>query len=180
MASNTHTPQATGQSDILADRNRFFLLSFRFTFWPLFDQVLDHLWMSLWDLLGTFSGLLRFSWEASGSKNTKKLKGFLRFLKMQLFGSLKLLMALLGSSCPLFGRSGPKMGPKMVPKNAQKRNQQLTMFFCFVFFAKLRWAQHKLQDRPVLKPKMDQYFCTKFKRDLQEKPRWAQEGHHEL
>ena len=51
---------------------------------------------------------------------------------MQLFGSLKLLMALLGSSCPLFGRSGPKMGPKMVPKNAQKRNQRLSIFFYFV------------------------------------------------
>ena len=51
---------------------------------------------------------------------------------MQLFGSLKLLMSLLGSSCPLLGRSGPKMGPKMVPKNAQKRNQRLT-YFCFVF-----------------------------------------------
>ena len=27
-----HTPKATGQSDILADRNRFFLLSFGLTF----------------------------------------------------------------------------------------------------------------------------------------------------
>ena len=44
---------------------------------------------------------------------------------MQLFGSLKLLMALLGSSCPLFGRSGPKMGPKMVPKRGPKSDQKM-------------------------------------------------------
>ena len=37
---------------------------------------------------------------------------------MQLFGSLKLLMALLDSSCPLFGRSGPKMDSKMVSKSS--------------------------------------------------------------
>ena len=48
---------------------------------------------------------------------------------MQLFGSLKVLMALLGSSCPLLGRSGPKMGPKMgfksVPKSDQKMIQNM-------------------------------------------------------
>ena len=53
---------------------------------------------------------------------------------MQLFGSLKLLMALLGSSCPLFGRSGPKMGPKIFPKNAQKAYPNLTIFFLFLFY----------------------------------------------
>ena len=51
------------------------------------------------------------------------------FLKMQLFGSLTLLMSLLGSSCPLLGRSGPKMGPKMgfksVPKSDQKMIQNM-------------------------------------------------------
>ena len=48
---------------------------------------------------------------------------------MQLFGSLKLLMALLGSSCPLFGRPGPKMGPNKTPKNAQKMKPKYDMFF---------------------------------------------------
>ena len=90
---------------------------------------------------------------------------------MQLFGSLKLLMALLGSSCPLFGRSDPKMGPKIVPKNAQKAYPNLTIDFCFVFFVKMNGLQHNFQGRPVLRPKMDQHFCTKFKKDLQEKPR---------
>ena len=88
------------------------------------------LWVSLRSLLGPLEVLLK----ASGSKNTKKLNGFLRFLKMQLFGSLKLLMALLGSSCPLFGRSGPKMGPNKVPKNAHQRNQKLSKFFFFLHF----------------------------------------------
>ena len=44
---------------------------------------------------------------------------------MQLFGSLKVLMALLGSSCPLLGRSGPKMGPKMGPKSGPKSDQKV-------------------------------------------------------
>ena len=130
MASKT-APKGYGQSDFLKIGNHFFC-SF---LGSLFDHFLTKFWTTFGCLfgclLGAFSGLLRFSWEASGSKNNKKTQGFLRFLKMQLFGSLKLLMALLGSSCPLFGRSGPKMGPKMVPKNAQKRNQRLSIFFKF-------------------------------------------------
>ena len=87
---------------------------------------------------------------------------------MQLFDSLKLLMALLGSSCPLFGRSGPKMGPNKTPKNAQKRNQKYDMFIFFFYFdLSQKWNRQKSKVRP----KMDQGFCTKFKRDLQEKPR---------
>ena len=75
-------------------------------------------------LLGAFLGLLRLSWEASGPQKHQKIEGFLRFLKMQLFGSLELLMALLGSSCPLLGpiwsQNGPQNGPKSGPKTAQK------------------------------------------------------------
>ena len=44
---------------------------------------------------------------------------------MQLFGSLKLLMSLLGSSCPLLGRSGPKMDPKMGTKSFPKSDQKM-------------------------------------------------------
>ena len=44
---------------------------------------------------------------------------------MQLFGSLKLLMALLGSSCPLLGRFGPKMVPKTGPKSSPKSDQKV-------------------------------------------------------
>ena len=87
---------------------------------------------------------------------------------MQLFDSLKLLMALLGSSCPLFGRSGPKVGPKMVPKNAQKRNQKLS-FFLF-FYVEVNISQHKKEPRAVLEHTLDQHFCKKFKTKLQKKP----------
>ena len=91
---------------------------------------------------------------------------------MQLFGSLKLMMALLGSSCPLFGRSGPKMGPKMVPKTAQKRYQRLSFFF------KNKIEKNKKDKSAVLEPKLDQQFCTNFKNDLQDKPSRAQKSHH--
>ena len=46
----------------------------------LFNHFLTNFWTTFGCLfgclLGAFSGLLRFSWEASGSKNTKKLKVF--------------------------------------------------------------------------------------------------------
>ena len=96
-----------------------------FNFWAQFWIFLLGVLELFGFLLGAFLGLLRLSWEASGPKNLQKLKVFLRFLKMQLFGSLKLLMALLGSSCPLFGRSGPKVGPKMVPKSGPKSDQKV-------------------------------------------------------
>ena len=75
--------------------------------------------MPLGSLLGSLEALLGGLWTQKPSNC------FLRFLKMQLFGSLKLLMALLGSSCPLFGRSGPKVGPKMVPKSGPKSDQKV-------------------------------------------------------
>ena len=78
--------------------------------------------------LGAFLGLLRFSWEASGPQKPSKTLCFLRFLRMQLFGSLKLLMALLGPSWPLLGpiwsqngsQNGSKSGPESVQKLVQK------------------------------------------------------------
>ena len=39
------------------------------------------------DLSGAFLGLLRLSWDASGSQKPTKNKSFLRFLEMSLFGS---------------------------------------------------------------------------------------------
>ena len=77
--------------------------------------------MPLGSLLGPLEALLGGLWTQKPSKT----KSFLRFLKMQLFGSLKVLMALLGSSCPLLGRSGPKMGPKMGPKSGPKSDQKV-------------------------------------------------------
>ena len=42
---------------------------------------------------------------------------------MQVFGTFKLLMVLLGSSWLLFGRSGPEMAPKMGPQMASNRSK---------------------------------------------------------
>ena len=82
----------------------------------LFYDVLE----LLWRLLGALLGLMMASCAASGPQKPSKTEGFLRFLKMQLVCSFKLLMALLGSSCLPFGPSwlqnGLQNGPKMVPK----------------------------------------------------------------
>ena len=78
------------------------LLKFIFSFFLGFGA----LWVPLGSLLGPLEALLGGLWTQKLEKNC----GFLRFLKMQLFGSLKLLMALLGSSCFFLGKSGPKMG----------------------------------------------------------------------
>ena len=43
------------------------------------------------------------------------------FLQMQVFGTFKLLMALLGASWLFFGRSDPKKAPKMGPQMAPNR-----------------------------------------------------------
>merc|ERR1711976_176148 len=91
------------------------LLIFGSNFGSLFFGVLELFGC----LLGAFLGLLRLSWEASRAKKCRRSDANTTFLKMQLFGSLKLLMALLGSSYPLFGRSDPKMVPKTAPKKSR-------------------------------------------------------------
>ena len=97
-----------------------FFTNFLITFWIFFGGF-GALWVPLGSLLGALEALL----GGLRTQKPSKTGGFLRFLKMQLFGSLKLLMALLGSSCPLFGRSGPKVGPKMVPKSGPKSDQKV-------------------------------------------------------
>ena len=87
-------------------------------------------------LLGAVLGLLRLSWEASEPQKPQKTNGFLRFLQMQVFGYLKLSMALLGSSWPLLGpiwsQNGPQNGPqnclKVVPKIVQKMTSKEVIF----------------------------------------------------
>ena len=71
-------------------------------------------------LLGAVLGLLRLSWEASGPQKLEKTISFLRFLQMQVFGYLKLSMALLGSSWPLLGPIWSQNGPQNGPQNCQK------------------------------------------------------------
>ena len=64
---------------------------------------------------------------------------------MQLFGSLKLSMALLGSSWsllgPIWSQNGPQNGPKNGPKVVQKIVQKTT--------------PNKVNFKPILGPKMD-------------------------
>ena len=116
---------------------------------------MDPLFLRSWSSLGA-------SWEpswASGAslgrpldpKNLKKPMFFLRFLQMQDFGSLKLLVALLGPSWPLLGpiwsQNGPQNGPKSNPKNAQNLVQK--------FDPKIP------PKRPALDPKMDPKMAPK-------------------
>ena len=79
----------------------------------------------LWASLGSFLGFLEAFFGGLWIQKPSKTHGFLRFLKMQLFGSLKFLMSLLGSSCPFFGRSGPKLGPEMAPKSGSNSDQKV-------------------------------------------------------
>ena len=65
-------------------------------------------------LLGAILGLLRFSWDVSVAKNLKKHVGFLRFLEMKVFCSLKLLMVLLGSSWPSWAALIPNWVPTWI------------------------------------------------------------------
>ena len=178
MASKA-APNEAGQSDFFPLGNHFFC-SF---LGSLFDHFLTKFWTTFGCLfgclLGAFSGLLKFSWEASGSKNTKKLKVFQGFWKcsfLALWSSWWLSWAHLA---PSLADLIPKWAPKLFPKMHQKRSQDCPLFFFANFwepFSAPSWKHLK----SLLEPKMDQGFCTKFLKKLQEKPRWAQEGHHEL
>ena len=100
----------------------------------LFDHCLTNVWTTFGCLfgclLGAFSGLLRFSWKPLDPKTLKNSR-FFKVFEMQLFGSLKLRMALLGSSCHLFGRPGPNMSPLLVPKRLKKHTQICPSFLFF-------------------------------------------------
>ena len=111
-------------------------IRFLTNFGPILGAILGSIFVSLFFealellgcLLGAFLGFLRLFWDASGPQKPLKTFGFLRFLQKQLFGSFKLLIALLGSSWPLLGpiwsQNGPQNGPqnclKVVPKIVQK------------------------------------------------------------
>ena len=98
---------------------------------------------------------------------------------MQLFGSLKLLMALLGSSCPLFGRSGSKMIPKIGPKSGPKSDQKVVQKITPKITKKVQILG------PEMDPKMDKNrFGRKCHRQwgllknayFQDAPKMAQDG----
>ena len=156
-----------------------FLLVFGFTIWPLFDQCLDHLWVSLWVSLRSLLGPLEVLLEASGSKNIKKLMVFQGFWKcsfLALWSSWWLSWAHLA---PSLADLVPKWTPKCTQKCSKNEPKIVHVFFFSTFWNPCLITCWKYV-RQLLGPKMDQGFCTKFQKDLQEKPRWAQEGHHEL
>ena len=81
-----------------------------------------------WVCLGNSLGLLESLLGGFCIQKPKKIISFLRFLKMQVFGSLKCLMASLGSPWlplgPNESKMGAKMGSKRDPKSDQKMNRQ--------------------------------------------------------
>ena len=97
---------------------QFFIIfgsNFGSLFWGL-----GVLWVSFGSLLGPLDSLL------GGPKSEKMptVPHENHFFENAVFGSLKLLMVLLGSSWPLLGRSGLRMGSKMGSKSSPKRDQQ--------------------------------------------------------
>ncbi len=124
--------QEIGQSDFF-NIEVVFICSFLDS---LFNQFSTKFWTTFGYLFGFLSGAFSGIWNTLGMPlDTKTLKNceFFKVFEIKLFGSLKLLMALLGSSCPLSGRSGPKMDPKMIPKTAQKKILRLSTFFVWFF-----------------------------------------------
>ena len=101
---------------------------------PNQDHFFDTLFLRFW---GSFGASWEPSWASRGSLGRPldpKKYGFtigkLHFVTMQLFGSLRILMALLGSSCPLLGpiwsQNGPQNGPKSCPNSVQKLIQKVS------------------------------------------------------
>ena len=135
---------------------------------------------ALWVLLGRLLGFLRVSWEVSGPKNTKNPKVFQGFLKAVVWlfeapdGSLGLILPPLW---PIWSQNGaPKLFPKMLKKHTKIWP---SFFYYYIFQDALTWLINFILNQ-LLEPFLDQGSCTKFLKILQEKPRWAQEGHHEL
>ena len=79
-------------------------------------------------LLGAFLSLLCSSWEASGPQKPQKTYSFSMFFQIQLFGSLKLSMAILDPCWlllgPIWSQNGPENDPKKYPKVVQKKIQK--------------------------------------------------------
>ena len=69
-----------------------------------------------------------------------KTLGFLRFLNMQLFGSLKLLMALWAHLCPFLQELAFYVGPNCVSKIAFFMYQNRVFQFCKKNTKKKHWT----------------------------------------
>ena len=84
-----------------------------------FFEGVGTLLVALGSLLGPSQAVL----EGLGPQKHLKTAGVLRCFQLLVFGTLRLLMGILGPSWPLLGRSGPKMGSKMGPQMAPNRPQ---------------------------------------------------------
>ena len=87
---------------------RHFLTAIRF-----FKKFCYRFWAPFWNPLGASWEPSWASWGSLGrplDPKTCKKQTFFKGYEKAVFWSLKLLMALLGSSCCFLGKSGPKMG----------------------------------------------------------------------
>ena len=95
---------------------------------------------------------------------------------MQLFGSFKLLIALLGSSWPLLGPIWSQNGPQNCPQNGPKVVQKMVQ----------KTTPKKVNFKPILGPKMDPKMVQNGEGGAQSQPagailkalfsRWLQDG----
>ena len=74
-------------------------------------------------------------------------------------GSLGLILPPLW---PIWSQNGPQNGSQ----NCSKKEPKIDLFFFFEVA-----LGPSLKNQSLLEPKLDQHFCTKSKKDLQEKPR---------
>ena len=88
----------------------------------------------VWSVFLNLSFFARFDLEVFlgflWTQKRVKTIGFLRFLNMQLFGSLKLLMALWAHLCPFLQEMAIYVGPKWASKIAFFMYQNRVFQFC--------------------------------------------------
>ena len=108
-----------------------------------------------------------------GPQKAKKTEGFSRFLLMQVFGSLKLLIGLLGPSRLLWGRFRPQNWSQNGSKSSPKSNEKLVPKMVPTMAPK--WLQFGPQYCPKMVPKMVPKWFQSFQ-GLQDVPKTTKEG----
>jgi len=108
-----------------------------------------------------------------GPKKPEKTEGFSRFLRMQVFGSLKLLIGPLGPSRLLWGRFRPQNWSQNGSKSSPKSNEKLVPKMVPTMAPKL--LQFGPQNCPKMDPKMVPKWSQTFQ-GLQDVPKTTQDG----
>ena len=108
-----------------------------------------------------------------GPPKPKKTAGFSRFLRMQVFGSLKLLIGLLGPSRLLWGRFRPQNWSQNGSKSSPKSNEKLVPKMVPTMAPKLLQCgpQNCTKMDPKMVPKWSQTF-----QGLQDVPKTTQDS----